>query len=93
MKLLYARDRRALLAGDQRLCAASDAGLFVTQGEVDLFSRLCPEQASKLVAISNGVDAVDFFAREVLPLIQNERKEALEGIGLIGRCLEAKALK
>lgn len=47
MKLLYARERRALLAWDERLCTASDAGLFVTQAEVELIERCLEAKALK----------------------------------------------
>lgn len=60
MKLVYARERRALLAWDRKLGAASAAGVFVTQAEVDLFSRIAPELAPKLHAVENGVDAATF---------------------------------
>jgi sugar transferase (PEP-CTERM/EpsH1 system associated) len=60
MKLVYARERRALLAWDRKLGAASAAGVFVTQAEVDLFARIAPELAPKLHAVENGVDAATF---------------------------------
>jgi sugar transferase (PEP-CTERM/EpsH1 system associated) len=60
MKTVYAREQATLLRYDRRLGALSDAGLFVTPAEVELFSRLAPELAGKLTAVENGVDS-EFF--------------------------------
>ncbi|MCK6572032.1 TIGR03087 family PEP-CTERM/XrtA system glycosyltransferase [Myxococcota bacterium] len=60
MKAVYAREQATLLRYDRRLGALSDAGLFVTPAEVELFARLAPELAPKLTAVENGVDAEYF---------------------------------
>ncbi len=70
MRWIYARESRALLEFDRRVGAACDAAIFATRGEAELFGRLAPELAARTCFVSNGVDAVTWFADSVLPLIR-----------------------
>ena len=58
---LYRREARQLLASERATVARADKSFLVTQKEVDLFTRLAPETAGRVEALSNGVDA-DYFA-------------------------------
>ena len=60
MSWVFRRESRTLLAFDRQLAAAVDAATFVAQPEVDLFTKLAPECASKVQAIGNGIDT-DYF--------------------------------
>jgi len=107
---IYRREARTLLAFERLAAAASDATLFVSDAEAELFRRLAPEVSSRVARIRNGVDfeffnpdqaykspipatvqalvftgamdywanidAVVWFAREVLPAIRQRRPEA-----------------
>ena len=63
MSWLYRREGRRLLAFERAAAAASDASLFVTDAEADLFRRAAPELAGRVCAMQNGVDA-DYFSPE-----------------------------
>ncbi len=58
---LYRREARHLLASERATVAQAARSFLVTQKEVDLFTRLAPETAGRVDALSNGVDA-DYFA-------------------------------
>ena len=58
---LYRREARHLLASERATVAQAVRSFLVTQKEVDLFTRLAPETAGRVDALSNGVDA-DYFA-------------------------------
>lgn len=62
MKWIYAREAGKLLKFDRKVAQNTDASIFVTQNEVDLFNRLAPENKDKSHAIPNGVD-LDYFDR------------------------------
>jgi len=53
---LYRRECAALLATERRIAAEFDASIFVSDAEAALFRRLAPESASKVFAVSIGVD-------------------------------------
>ncbi len=58
---LYRREGERLLAYERALAARARRSFFVTDNEVALFTRLAPETAGAVDAVSNGVDA-DFFS-------------------------------
>lgn len=58
---LYAREGRQLLAFEKQAAARARQSFFVTPQEVALFLAAAPEQAGRVEALGNGVDA-DFFA-------------------------------
>ena len=58
---LYRRESQHLLAYERAIVAQAAGAFLVTAKEVDLFTRLAPETAGQVTALSNGVDA-DFFA-------------------------------
>ena len=60
MKWIYAREARKLLKFDRKVASSTDASVFVTRNEVDLFNRLAPESQDKSYSIPNGVD-LDYF--------------------------------
>jgi sugar transferase (PEP-CTERM/EpsH1 system associated) len=57
---IYGRESRRLLSFEREVAAASDASLFVSEAEADLFRGLAPESAGKIGALNNGVD-FEFF--------------------------------
>ena len=61
MSWLYRREGARLLAFERRAAAATEASLFVTEAEAELFRRAAPEVAGKVRAMQNGVDA-EFFS-------------------------------
>ncbi len=60
---IYGREARTLLAFERRMALCSRACTFVTPAEVELFTRLAPECASRLHAVGNGVDT-DYFSSQ-----------------------------
>ena len=60
MSWLYRREGARLLAFERRAAAATEASLFVTEAEADLFRRAAPEVAAKIGTMQNGVDAEYF---------------------------------
>ncbi|EED33960.1 sugar transferase, PEP-CTERM/EpsH1 system associated [gamma proteobacterium NOR5-3] len=61
MRLLYAREGRALLAHERRAAGVADQSFFVSEPEAALFRERAPEVADRVAAFVNGVDT-DFFA-------------------------------
>lgn len=57
---IYGRESRRLLSFEREVAAASDASLFVSKAEAELFKGLAPESAAKIGALNNGVD-FEFF--------------------------------
>lgn len=57
---LYAREQRTLLALERMAAAAFDWTLLVSRMEAELFRRLAPEAAERIVALRNGVDTAYF---------------------------------
>jgi sugar transferase (PEP-CTERM/EpsH1 system associated) len=57
---IYDRESRRLLSFERDVAAATDASLFVSEAEADLFKGLAPESAAKIGALNNGVD-YEFF--------------------------------
>jgi sugar transferase (PEP-CTERM/EpsH1 system associated) len=62
---LYAREGRLLQAFERRTAATTDACLFVTRAEAELFRRRAPEAAQGIGVMENGVDT-NFFAPDPL---------------------------
>ncbi len=60
MRWLYGREGRTLLTFERRVAAEVDVSLFVSDAEAALFRRLAPESASRVAAVSNGVD-LEYF--------------------------------
>lgn len=61
---LYRREGLCLLAYERALASRSRRSFFVTESELALFQGMAPECASKLEAMSNGVDS-DYFAPDL----------------------------
>jgi polysaccharide biosynthesis protein PslH len=61
MSWLYRREGRTLLAYERTVAARVAHSLFVTEKEVELFTRLAPECKATVRAVCNGVDA-EYFA-------------------------------
>ena len=57
---IYARESRTLLAFERKIAGEFDATLLVSRAEADLFKRLAPELAARVMALPNGVDAAHF---------------------------------
>ncbi|MDO9598600.1 MAG: TIGR03087 family PEP-CTERM/XrtA system glycosyltransferase [Azoarcus sp.] len=60
MSWLYRREGRQLLAFERAAASKSDASLFVTEAEAQLFRHAAPEVASSVRVMQNGVDAEYF---------------------------------
>ncbi|MES1936603.1 TIGR03087 family PEP-CTERM/XrtA system glycosyltransferase [Salinisphaera hydrothermalis] len=60
MRWIYAREAKALAAGERRLARTFDASVFVSAAEADFFRRIAPDCSTHVHAIANGVDA-DYF--------------------------------
>jgi sugar transferase (PEP-CTERM/EpsH1 system associated) len=61
MNRIYRREARTLLEYERQIASSSDASVFVSEQEADLFRRLAPESAARIQAIDNGVDT-DYFS-------------------------------
>jgi len=61
LSAVYRREARTLLNHDRKVAEISDASIFVSEAEAEIFRKLAPESAHKTFAVSNGIDA-DFFA-------------------------------
>ncbi|MEG0821750.1 MAG: TIGR03087 family PEP-CTERM/XrtA system glycosyltransferase [Burkholderiaceae bacterium] len=57
---IYRREGQRLLAFEREVAARSQACVFATEAEAQLFAGLAPEAADKLHAIDNGVDTTYF---------------------------------
>lgn len=63
MNWLFRHEARQLLAYERQVARQSDACLFVSEPEAQLFRQLAPESAAKTGFVSMGVDA-DFYSPE-----------------------------
>ncbi len=61
MRQVYQREARLLLDYEREVARASDASLFVSPPEAQLFRTLAPESAARIGHYSNGVDT-EFFS-------------------------------
>jgi sugar transferase (PEP-CTERM/EpsH1 system associated) len=64
MSWLYRHEARQLLDYERRVARESDASLFVSAPEADLFRQLAPESDSKIGFFNNGVDT-DYFSPDL----------------------------
>lgn len=110
MNWIYRREGTRLLCFERKVAAAANASVFVSPAEAELFRRLAPRQAERVVHAANGVDlafydpaqswespfqaddiplvftgamdywpnidAVTWFAREVLPMVREGEPRA-----------------
>ena len=63
MSWVYRHEAKALLAYERHVAASTDASLFVSEPEAELFRTLAPESAAKTGYFNNGVDT-DYFSPE-----------------------------
>ena len=61
LSAVYEREGDRLLSFERSVAKNTDASVFVTRGEADLFRKLAPESASRVSHAANGVDT-DFFS-------------------------------
>ncbi len=61
LSAVYEREGDRLLSFERSVAKKTDASVFVTRGEADLFRKLAPESASRVSHAANGVDT-DFFS-------------------------------
>jgi sugar transferase (PEP-CTERM/EpsH1 system associated) len=81
MSWLYRHEARQLLDYERRVARESDASLFVSAPEADLFRQLAPESDSKIGFFNNGVDT-DYFSPDlahVSPYTAGERALVFTG--------------
>ncbi|WP_348759057.1 TIGR03087 family PEP-CTERM/XrtA system glycosyltransferase [Candidatus Methylocalor cossyra] len=64
---IYRREAERLLRFDRRIARTFDRALFVSQEEAELFARLAPESAARVMAMENGVDSGYFCASAEYP--------------------------
>ncbi|GGZ09080.1 TIGR03087 family PEP-CTERM/XrtA system glycosyltransferase [Pseudoduganella plicata] len=62
---VFGLEARRLLAYERKVAAASDAALFVSSPEAQLFATLAPESAGRIGWYSNGVDTAYFSPDDV----------------------------
>jgi sugar transferase (PEP-CTERM/EpsH1 system associated) len=60
MKWLYGREARLVLNLERSIAREADYCTFVSEAEARMFRSLAPDQADRIVGISNGVDS-DYF--------------------------------
>lgn len=60
MRQLYQREARRLLDHERAIARATDAALFVSAPEAQLFRAMAPESALRIAHYSNGVDGAFF---------------------------------
>lgn len=81
MNWVYRREADTLLAYERHVAATTDASLFVSDPEADLFRTLAPESAAKIGFFNNGVDT-DYFSPErdyPRPYVDGERALVFTG--------------
>jgi sugar transferase (PEP-CTERM/EpsH1 system associated) len=61
MSAIFAREGQKLLEFERDVARETDASVFVTRREADLFRKLAPESAERVSHAGNGVDA-EFFS-------------------------------
>ena len=61
MNMLFRHEAKQLLAYERKVARDTDAALFVSQPEADLFKGLAPESVAKIGFFNNGVDT-DYFS-------------------------------
>jgi sugar transferase (PEP-CTERM/EpsH1 system associated) len=81
MNWVYRREADTLLAYERHIAATTDASLFVSEPEAELFRTLAPESAAKIGFFNNGVDT-DYFSPEreyASPYAEGERALVFTG--------------
>lgn len=63
MSWVYRREADTLLAYERHVAATTDAALFVSEPEADMFRTLAPESDAKIGFFNNGVDT-EYFSPE-----------------------------
>ena len=63
MSWVYRHEADALLAYERHVAKTTDAALFVSEPEAELFRKLAPESDARIGFFNNGVDT-DFFSPE-----------------------------
>ncbi|MDB5936841.1 MAG: sugar transferase [Massilia sp.] len=67
MSWLYGHEARQLLAYERKVARETDASLFVSQPEAELFRQLAPESIARIGFFNNGVDTEYFAPDERYP--------------------------
>lgn len=81
MSALYRHEAKQLLAYERKVARDTDAALFVSAPEADLFRGLAPESDAKIGFFNNGVDT-DYFSPArpyTTPFASNERAIVFTG--------------
>lgn len=71
---LYELEARRLLEYDRKVAAATDASLFVSDAERDIFRGLAPSLVQRLFTVPNGVDT-ELFSPVTAPDLANPNPE------------------
>jgi sugar transferase (PEP-CTERM/EpsH1 system associated) len=81
MSWVYRREADTLLAYERHVAASTDAALFVSEPEADLFRTLAPESIAKIGFFNNGVDTAYFSPERhyVRPYASGERALVFTG--------------
>lgn len=83
MRWVHRREWRRTAALERRIAQQSDWSTLVSPAEAQLFTRLVPEQAARIKAVSNGVDHQFFdpapIAGEVAPFDTTRRNYVFTG--------------
>ena len=66
MSMLYGHEAKQLLAYERKVTVDTDAALFVSQPEAELFRKLAPESVNKIGFFNNGVDTEYFSAAHAM---------------------------
>jgi sugar transferase (PEP-CTERM/EpsH1 system associated) len=67
MSAVFAREGRLLLEFERAVAKRTDASVFVTPGEAELFRKLAPESAARVSHANMGVDSDFFSPHQELP--------------------------
>lgn len=67
LSTIYSREAAALLRHDRQVARDAAASILVSEAEAELFRKLAPESASKISAVSNGIDCEFFAPRDSYP--------------------------
>lgn len=81
MSMLYGHEARQLLAYERKVAVDTDAALFVSAPEADLFRQLAPESDAKIGFFNNGVDT-EYFSHTpdmVMPYAAGEQVVVFTG--------------
>lgn len=79
---LYELEARRLLEHDRHVAMWSDASLFVSEAEMQVFRDLAPETRNRLSAVSNGVDT-SFFDPAIITPSGNGNGKTIVFVGVM----------